>query len=106
MRSWPYARRGAAAFCALIAAVTALAIVSDGDGATIALVVLAAAVALRLIYEWGVASAAIRSTVSLTQATAYAQTTQEQLAPLTHPAALAQPGPVPAPCGRGARDAA
>jgi hypothetical protein len=106
VRWWPHVRRGAAAFCVLLAAVAVLAVLTGGEGVAISASVLAAAIALRLLYECGVASATIRSAVSRTQAAALAQAPHEELASLTHPAALAQPGPVPAPRGRGARDAA
>jgi GT2 family glycosyltransferase len=105
VRWWPHVRRGAAAFSALLAAVAALAIVSGGEGVALSLGALAAAVAVRLIYECGVAIATMRSAVLGTQATAIAADREDD-APLAHPAALSQPGPVPAPCGRGARDAA
>jgi hypothetical protein len=60
VRSWPCAPAPAVLVGLLVMLVTLLAMVSDADGVTVALAGAAACLFLRLIYECGVATVAIR----------------------------------------------
>jgi GT2 family glycosyltransferase len=63
VRSWPSAGRGSLALLLLVCSLAVLAGVSHGGAATVVLAALAAALLLRVLYECGVASATIRSTL-------------------------------------------
>jgi hypothetical protein len=64
VRTWPRVRWELLGLCAALVGLAALAAASNGGAATIVLVTLAAALAGRMLYECGLASAAVRQAVA------------------------------------------
>jgi hypothetical protein len=70
VRSWPHSPRGAVLLGILLAVVTALAVGSDADAITGMLAVLTAGLMLRVLYECGAATAAVKRALERTCASA------------------------------------